>query len=149
MPRTVVPPSPAPAMRASSDGGGDKLPEKLIKYVPAETLAFFVPAAAAIGTGRNALLIAAVVIGLIGTPCYLWTAARKLPPDKRPLFHFYPLAMAAFAVWALGTSSAVADLAHIEPTIAGIIFMFAVFIIPGVDAALTEWRRPTVVGDTK
>src|SRR4051812_26482152 len=122
MPRTVVPPSPASDLRATTDGGGDKLPEKLIKYVPAETLAFFVPVAAAVGTGRNALLVTVLVIGLIGTPCYLWTAARQLPRDKRPLFHFYPLAMAAFAVWALGTSSAVADLVHVEPTTAGIIF---------------------------
>jgi hypothetical protein len=136
-------------MRSSSDGAGDRFPEKLIKYVPAETLAFFVPVAAAIGTGRNALLVAALVLGMIFTPLYLWLAARKLPTDKRPLFHFYLLAAVAFVVWALGTSSAVADLVQVEPTVVGIIFMFAVFIIPGADAAITEWRRPTIVGDAK
>jgi len=149
MPRTVVPPSPNPALRSSPEGNGDRFPDKLVKYVPAETLAFFVPIAAAIGEERNALLCVVVAIGLVGTPIYLWIAASRLPQDQRPFFHFYPLAMLAFVAWALGTNAAVAKLVHLDSFAAGIIFGCAVFIIPGLDQGLTLWKRPVVVGDAK
>jgi len=71
--RTVVPP---PALRAGGDGlgahAGDNLPEKLVKYVPAEALAFFVPAAAGLGSDRKIWLIVIFVVGLAGTIGYLW-----------------------------------------------------------------------------
>ncbi len=134
MARTVVPPQPGPRLRGG--GGGDGLPEKLAKYVPAETLAFFVPVSAAIGTGREALLVAALVVGAIGTPAYLWLYARKLPSNEQPLLQFYVLSVIAFGCWALGTSAAVAALVGTDVTTAGVILFFAVFLIPLTDGVL-------------
>jgi hypothetical protein len=77
MPRTVVPPQPAAAGGAAG-GAEDGLPEKLVKYVPAETLAFFVPVCAAVGTGHKGWLIAIIVVAAIGTLAYLWQAAPSV-----------------------------------------------------------------------
>ena len=120
MPRTVVPPvrfrstrstrSPR-STRGAEPAGGDSLPERLVKYVPAETLAFFVPIAAVLDDGnRRPWLITVLVVGVIGTAGYLWLAARKAGDDERPLPHFYVLACVAFVCWAIGTSAGVADL---------------------------------------
>src|SRR4051812_1815235 len=99
MPRTVVPP---PDVRGGGGLGaqaGDGLPEKLVKYVPAETLAFFVPAAAGLGSDRDTWLIVVFVVGLAGTLGYLWNRGQEEQPDKRPLTHFYVLSGIAFCCW--------------------------------------------------
>jgi hypothetical protein len=118
---------------------GDTLPEKLVKYVPAETLAFFVPVAAGIGTERNALLIAVVVIGAIGTLAYLWWNGQSLPVKQRPLPHFFVLALIAYFCWAIATAPNVALLLGIDALIAGVILASAVFLIPVADSVLSAW----------
>ena len=135
MTRTVVPPPPG------ESEGGDDFPTALVKYVPAETLAFFVPAAAGIGRDRSALLILVVVVGAIGTLGYLWLRAQAEPDkNKRPLLHFYVLAVIAFLVWAIGTAPSVAQLAHLDEVAAGVVLGTGVFLIPLADRLLT--RRP-------
>ena len=138
MTRTVVPPSSSRRRRGQGAEPGDGLPEKLVKYVPAETLAFFVPTAAALGTDHDGALIAAILIGAAGTVGYLWLAARGEPPAKRPLPHFYALSVIAFACWALGTGPSVMQLVGVDPTVAGVILGFGVFVIPLVDGILSE-----------
>jgi hypothetical protein len=50
MARTIIPPRAAGMRLDGSQGeSGDKFPDKLLKYVPAETLAFFVPISASLG----------------------------------------------------------------------------------------------------
>lgn len=143
MARTVIYPA-----RASSDGraassvaagGGsppDKYAEKLAKFIPAETVAFFVPIAS-VAESRPGLLVTAGLIGLLATPAYLWTTARDLAPELRPRWHFYVLAMVAFAIWALGTSKlgALVGLDSIETA-----FMLGVgvFLVPLIDSLLTR-----------
>ena len=145
MARTVVPTQPAVlppegALESVAEQpavAGDGLPEKLVKYVPAETLAFFVPLAAAAGTDREGFLIALLVIGVIGTVAYLWYAARALPAGQRPLIHFYVLAPLAFLCWAIATAPNVADLIGIDSLIAAAILTGAVFLIPITDSIVT------------
>ena len=145
MARTVVPTQPAlvppdGALEAAAEQpavAGDGLPEKLVKYVPAETLAFFVPLAAAAGTERQGFLIALLVVGVIGTVAYLWYAARALPDGQRPLIHFYVLAPIAFLCWSIATAPNVADLIGIDSLIAAAILTGAVFLIPITDSILT------------
>lgn len=141
MPRTVVPPVAFRAPDGAAPVGGDSLPERLVKYVPAETLAFFVPLAASIGTHRHGLLIAALVAGLVGTIGYLWLAAQRAKPDERPLPHFYVLAATAFLCWAVGTSANVSALVRIDQTTAGVILGFAVFLVPLLDEVLIRMRH--------
>ncbi|WP_433222663.1 hypothetical protein ACQP00_24085 [Dactylosporangium sp. CS-047395] len=132
MPRTVVPPA-----RFRDDGappvGGDSFPERLVKYVPGETLAFFVPLAAFVGDGREMLLVVVVLAGLIGTVGYLWLAGQRAEEDERPLPHFYVLAAVAYLCWAAGTASNVADLAGLDAIAAAVVLGIAVFIVPLLD----------------
>ena len=138
MARTIIPPQAAGMRLDGSQGeSGDKFPDKLLKYVPAETLAFFVPISASLGPDRTRLLVVAILVGAVGTPAYLWLTARKLPKAERPLTHFYLLAVLAFACWALGTSGSVDNLVGIDSVTAGFILTVAVFAIPLMDQVLT------------
>jgi hypothetical protein len=122
---------------------GDSFPEKLVKYVPAETLAFFVPAAAAVGPSRTVLLVVTLVVAATGTVGYLWSSARSLPPAEKPLPHFYILAVVAFLCWALATTPNVAALARADQTTAAIVISAAVFLIPLCDTLLGAIPRKT------
>lgn len=141
MPRTVVPRQAAASAAATSAGGaaeGDGLPEKLIKYVPAEALAFFVPVAAAIGTGKESALIAAIIVAAVGSPLYLWVAASKATAAEKPKLHFYILAEAALVCWMLGTSGSVQALVGVSATVGGVVLAGAAFLVPVIDEALTK-----------
>src|SRR5947208_2235116 len=119
MPRTVVPPV---GVRGGGAGQpGDDLPTRLAKYVPAETLAFFVPATAAIGTGHKGLVALVTLAAAVGSLGVLWLNAVKLPDDERPLRHFYVLAVVAFLSWAIATSPSTADLVGVDATSAGVV----------------------------
>jgi hypothetical protein len=150
MARTVVPPQvaaqarpagPDEAVVAEVPVAGDSLPEKLVKYVPAETLAFFVPLAAAIGPERRGLLIAVVVIGLIGNAGYLWWNGRRLPQEERPLPHFFLLATIAFLCWAIATAPNVAAMLGVDSLVSAVILGGAVFLIPLADQFITVQLR--------
>ncbi len=145
MPRTIVPPRPAPS--AGGPGGqirlegGDDLSTKLVKYVPAESIAFFVPAAASLGTSRSALLFAVVAVGAIGTVGWLWYKGNPLKDYERPLPHFYFLSVIAFLIWALATAPNLAALVHLDTVATGVLLMFGVFLIPLADGILTRLLR--------
>lgn len=149
MSRTVVPSPQTSGLRAkgtsqkeaSTTEDGDGLSEKLVKYVPAETLAFFIPAAAAIDAARPGLLIAALIISALGTVGYLWLSSRSLPKNKQPLLHFYFLAIVAFACWALATGPNVAALVNVDDVVGGLILGAAVFLIPLADGVLERLSR--------
>lgn len=136
MPRTVV---PLAGGAAGGDGGtaGDGLPEKLVKYVPAETIGFFVPVSAAVGTGNEGWLIAVVVVALLGTPAYLFQMAPETPASK-PRVHYYVLAEIALVCWMLGTSSAVQSWVGISQTLGGVVLAIGTFAIPITDGVLTK-----------
>src|SRR5688572_12273335 len=64
-------PAPAAAPAGAGDGDASKrradgYREKLVKYVPAEVIAFFVPITAALGTDDEGLVIACLIAGAIG-----------------------------------------------------------------------------------
>jgi hypothetical protein len=114
----------------------DTYTEKLPKFIPAETIAFYAPIASVIGE-RPSLLISAGVIGLLATPAYLWLSARRLPPSLQPRWHFYVLASTAFAIWALGTSG-LGALFGIDAIASAFILAVGVFVIPLVDQLLSD-----------
>lgn len=143
MPRTVVPPQAPSRPQAGGSSNPDRIPEKIAKYVPAETLAFFVPAAAMIGSDNDSLLVVALIAGLLGTPGYLYLQAQRTSAAERPLWHFYVLAVIAFACWALAATSAVADLLGVSQSAAGVVLLIAVFLIPLADSVLNHLQgRP-------
>jgi len=138
MPRTVVPSRPAKYFDGEQAQAGDTTAEKLVKYVPGETLAFFVPVAAALGTTHNGVLIAAMVAGAVGSVGYLWLNARKLKKSEQPLLHYYPLSIVAFIAWAIGTTPSVMKLVGIDDVAAGVVLACAVFLVPLADGILNE-----------
>src|SRR6266850_2593168 len=86
-------PASAQAQRKNrkDEKAADGYAEKLVKYIPAEVVAFFAPLAT-LAQDRSGLLIALALVGLIATPAYLWQSSRRLPPKKQPLVHTYVLA---------------------------------------------------------
>ena len=148
MPRTIVPPEDRDQLRSADPGSADSrteppdgLSEKLVKYVPAETLAFFVPSAALFDKQDRAKLIVTLVAGGIGTVGYLWMNARNLPARQQPFLHFYLLSVVAFLAWSLVTSPNVAALAGADSKTTSLVLLAAVFLIPLADGVLTQLLR--------
>jgi hypothetical protein len=135
--RTVVPKS---RLRA---GSGDDFPTKLVKYIPGETLAFFVPTAALLGEDRSALLVTVALIGAAGNIGYLWYLGRSEPVDRQPRAHFYILAVFAFVAWALVTAPNLAAMAGLDQVASSVILAIAVFAVPLIDGVTTS-LRPSV-----
>jgi len=152
--RTVVPPHRVEVEDLQGNkqfvsDAGDGFDEKLLKYIPAETIAFLVPAAAALGTTRSGWLIAVLGVGAVGSLGWLWYNAQSLPPEKQPRLHSYLLAFLAFCLWAVGTAPNVASLVGVDEAVASVLLGIAVFLIPLLDgiipllgALITRlWRR--------
>lgn len=111
----------------------DSYSERLVKFVPAEVLAFFVPAAANWADDDTALAVICIV-GLIATPLYLWLRARDLDEKRQGhLAWYFTLSTVAFAAWALGTSAASSELLGLSPRTGTLILTLAAFLIPLLD----------------
>ena len=133
-PRRGRPPNPA------SPADADGYREKLVKYVPAEAVAFFAIAVQAINDSwpdlwRYAVLGAGVVIALLYP-----TAANRDEPTVA--WFFYPLAALSFLVWAFGTSSFGGDLFDWPQGANKIVLAAAVPIIPGLDQLFVRLKKP-------
>jgi hypothetical protein len=113
----------------------DEYKDKLIKFVPAEVVAFFAPLASLVQE-RPTLLVSSAFLGLIATPGYLWISAGKLEPAARPPIHNYVLSTLAFAVWALATSrlGSMVGLGSIETAFLLGVTVFAIPFIDGLFA---------------
>ena len=114
----------------------DKYSDKLIKYVPAEVLAFYTPMAAAMSGEKN-WLIATAIAGLVATVGYLWMSTKDRPQPEKPLPHFFLLAALSFVAWALCTSS-LGELVGLSQRGASFILGATVLLLPVVDAFLAK-----------
>lgn len=132
------PPSVSAAPSPPVSESPDNYKEKLLKYVPAEVLAFFVPITAFVGGDEKGWLIVIFVVGLVGTLIYLIKANLEVPPEQRAPRWNYVLAILAFAAWALATSPATATVFSLNQKSAGIILAVAAFLIPAVDSLLSQ-----------
>jgi hypothetical protein len=128
MPRTIV---------YSNTRGrpGDDYPTKLVKYVPAEVVSFFL-VTTSLFSDREPILIVTLIACLAGTPLYLYLASLRVEPLNRPRLYSYVLALIAFAAWAVGTSTAVDDLFRIDKALGQFLLLLTVFLIPGIDTLL-------------
>ncbi len=139
MARTIVYPSRLAGALETDRAGKptDSYLEKLTKYVPAEVLGFFMPAAALVSE-NTALLIVCLVIGAAATPGYLWLTSQTQPAANRPRWFFYVLAVIAFLAWTASASEPVTNMLGLQQNVAGFILMAAVFVIPFADQLLTR-----------
>jgi hypothetical protein len=137
MPRTIV--YPRVAKRAAAAGGSasqpDELSEKLLKYIPGEVIAFYVPMYALVPKEPAWGLWSILTLGAVGVLGYLFARADKTAP---PRFYFYILAVVAFLAWALGTSTVGTDLWALPDWINRGAIPTSVFLIPMIDEVLTK-----------
>ncbi|NNM72071.1 hypothetical protein [Enterovirga aerilata] len=115
MPRLVVPRSATSGNLAAAsveDQPADDYSSRLVKYIPAESVAFFAcvdkliashfgigntaSTTAATSSGAFALSLIVFLLGLVGTPLYLWR--RRLP--RQPWMLNAGIATIAFVLWA-------------------------------------------------
>ena len=152
MPRTVVYPSRSTARvstKSITEGAAapstgeaakeDTFGDKLVKYIPAEVIAFYVSGYVLAGQVGETAQWVVLFVCLLGTPAYLFVRADKVKP---PRWYFYLLAMGSFWAWAVGTSTVGADLFDWPTSKAEIMGKFivtaAVFLVPLVDEVMTK-----------
>jgi hypothetical protein len=135
MRRTVVYP-PRDAARAAVESP-DKVGDKLVKYIPAEVIAFYVPVYAYVQARPDWAKWLVLGLAVVGTLGYLYVRSEKANP---PRWFFYVLAVLAFIGWALGTSSLGADLFGFPDFVSKLAVFLAVFLLPLVDQFLTRIR---------
>ena len=124
----------APAAAQPSDG----FKEKLLKYIPGEVVAFFVPVTAIAGTDEDAILWVALVAGVIAAPVYLYIGSLDVPRARRTRGWAYVLTVVSFLAWAFATSQPTADLIGIDQGLAGVILAVAALFIPAIDVLVTS-----------
>jgi hypothetical protein len=144
--------------QAAAGGGGaqppasavpttpDDFTSKLIKYIPAETIAlatlFF-----------GAWTIAGdwvwfwVAIGALVNIGYLYGMTFASPQSTNPAWYFYVLSAAAFVAWAVATVDVVEAAASVDDSAkAGVILTFAALAIPTLDQILSAGRASAPAG---
>lgn len=145
MQRTVVYDVPTRRGAAGPAAGGaappttakDNYGDKLVKYIPAEVIAFYVPAYALIkgaddlGDGAKLLVLGLCLVGTLG---YLYIRADKANP---PRWYFYVLAVIAFLAWAIGTSD-IGLIWGMGEEISKFTVLAGVFLVPMADEVLTK-----------
>jgi hypothetical protein len=148
--RTVLYPSKdavtEPVLQAAigaSDQPPDDYRAKLVKYIPAEVIGFFIPAYALVSrngsdtsaSGSATAQIVVVVVSLVGLVGYLYVSSAK---ERPPRLFYYVLSILAFLAWAVGTSSVGQDVFHLPERLNEFTVLVAVFLIPMVDELLTR-----------
>jgi hypothetical protein len=121
--------------RASAAPPPDGFGDRLVKYIPAEVLAFFIAAAAEWG-GNTAFLIVTISVAAVFTPIVLYATS---PAGVR--WYAILLAVVAFLAWAIGTSPNTDRLVGLTGTQGPFVLTVAAFVVPAVDQALGKALR--------
>ncbi|HYI65815.1 MAG TPA: hypothetical protein VEW95_02710 [Candidatus Limnocylindrales bacterium] len=113
--------------------------DRLIKFIPAETLTLFTALVVGAAARENdVMLVVLLVICFIATPLYLFAAAIPLPANQKPRPWMYLLSPLAFIVWAIFTSEPVRVLpvTDVDEGWATFILVVSVLLIPAIDQFL-------------
>jgi len=122
----------------------DDYKAKLVKYIPAEVIGFYLPAYALVTKSspvvadtdnQSTAQIIVLVVSLLGLIGYLFIRSDKNSP---PRIYFYVLAGLAFVAWAIGTSSVGQDVFHIPEGWNELAVLAAVFLIPMLDELISR-----------
>ena len=143
MARTIIYPQGKAAWNAQTD---DDYASKLLKYIPAEVIAFYAPAYALTIDNKIAWLqILFLFVGAGGTVGYLFVRHKRENPVEIKPFYFFALGLISFLIWAVGTSSVLQDVLlllnpkFVVPELASkAILSTGVFVIPLLDELLTH-----------
>jgi hypothetical protein len=115
--------------------GVDSYVDRLLKYVPAESVALYltlqgIVISGAEGPSLNSWLWGILGIGLIGTPIYLWRIV-KVGKIAQLL-----VSTAAFCVWVFALGGAFASLSWYEPFIGSLVLVVFTFFVPLINPDL-------------
>ena len=144
MQRTIVYPLPPHSNRAAMAAAGNPQPasppdrygDKLVKYIPAEVIGFYVSVYALVQQKGIWAQVLILVVCLFGTIGYL---LMRADPAHPPRMYFYVLAVVAFLAWALGTSTLGQDTVNLPDYISKLAVLSAVFLVPMIDELLTKY----------
>src|SRR5215203_3218966 len=115
--------------RAALSQRVDDYTNRLLKYIPAESVALYLTLQGIVlssveGQALNTWLWVAFVIGIIGTPLYLW---RIQQVSKRIQL---AVSTAAFGVWVFALGGAFAALSWYEPFLGSVMLVVFTFFVP-------------------
>ena len=115
--------------RAALSQRVDNYWDKLLKYVPAESVALYLTLQGIVlssveGRALTTWLWIAFGIGIIGTPLYLW---RIQQVSKRMQL---AVSTAAFGVWVFALGGAFASLSWYEPFVGSVMLVVFTFFVP-------------------
>jgi hypothetical protein len=131
--RTVVAGAPTRFITPPVDGDqGDTYLAKLVKYVPVEGLAPFLPIAAfATGTVlRWAVFAVCLIVGL----ALIVAQARK--KGESPPVWYWPFVVVAFCAWSVGASQEFRELLGVSDQTGAVILALTATALPALDSAL-------------
>ena len=107
----------------------DDYKDKLVKYIPAEAVAAYLTLdgiirSSATGNSIRTGLWVAFVIGLIGTPLYLWRLQGVTSPLQ------LSISTLSFAIWVFALGGAFALYSWYHPWIASVLLVAYTFLVP-------------------
>lgn len=117
--------------RTSTDADG--FLAKLVKYVPVEGLAPFLPLAATAGDAVVRLWITFIVALIVGV---VLIAVQVKKSKKRSRGWFWPFVVIAFAAWTVGASEAFRDMLNVSEEAGGWFLGLTAAALPLLDSGL-------------
>jgi hypothetical protein len=135
MNRTVRPGNPGLRAASSDD---DSYLNKLVKYVPVEGLAPFIPIATLAMDGWKLWLTFAVAL-VIGV---LLIAVQARSQAEPPRGWFWPFVVVAFCAWSVGASEEFRSLLNVSSSTGGWLLALTAATLPAADSGLEKlWPR--------
>lgn len=132
MNRTVIAGAPTSFITPPTGGQGDTYLSKLVKYVPVEGLAAFLPIAA-FATGTVLRWTVFAVSLLVGVALIIAQARQK---GEWPPLWYWPFVVIAFCAWSVGASQEFRDLLGVTDQVGAVVLALAATALPALDSAL-------------
>lgn len=122
----------------TSSTDDDSYLSKLVKYVPVEGLAPFIPIATLAGSGLKlwVTFVAALALGI------LLIAVQAKQGNENPRGWFYPFVIIAFCAWSVGASEEFRDLLNVSSSTGAWFLALTAAVLPAADAGLEKLRPP-------
>lgn len=123
----------------ASNETDDSYLNRLVKYVPVEGLAPFIPVAAMAGDKDMQLWITFLATLLVGV---VLIAAQTKNQTPRPRLWFWPFVVIAFVAWSVGASEEFRGLLEVSSESGGWFLALVAVVLPALDLGLETLFPP-------